>query len=127
MGVSGAVDWMFDHRGVVEVTIADGQEDDLMEAVMDYAEEIEVAVGATDLDASVICAPTDLAKLRNATTDAGFEVETAELTYIPNQTQEIADEEVVQQFQDFLEELEDNEDVQRFFHNAELPDDEDDE
>ena len=82
---------------------------------------------ATDLDASVICAPTDLAKLRNATTDAGFEVETAELTYIPNQTQEIADEEVVQQFQDFLEELEDNEDVQRFFHNAELPDDEDDE
>lgn len=52
---------------------------------------------------------------------------TAEVDKIPQNTVALPDEETIQKIQKLLEMLEDNDDVQNVYHNAELPEEEDDE
>ena len=68
--------------------------------------------------------PAEFSKVREALEGAGFEFISADIQMLPQNTVNITDAETVDKVQKFLEKLDDNDDVQEFFHNGILPEDE---
>ena len=118
LGTAGAVTWLFERRGVVLVG-ADGVDED--ELVLAAAEG-----GADDvsLDGStfqVVAPPEDLSTVRQAIEDAGFAVESSELTMVPKTTIEVEDESAAKKILRLIDQLEDNDDVQDVYANFDIP------
>jgi YebC/PmpR family DNA-binding regulatory protein len=104
MAEKGAVAFQFDRKGMIRVK---GSGDDLMLQALDAGAEDVQEEG----DESVIyTAQNDLAKVRDTLKDAGVEILEAELTYVPNNTVEITDENTagkIMRLMDALEALDD--------------------
>lgn len=114
----GSVAFQFSRKGVVRVK---GQGDDLELAAIDAgAEDIfeEEETGET----VVHTAPTELAKVRDALKEAGYEIVDAELTYVPNNTLEVADPETARKVINLMDALDDLDDVAGTHTNFELAD-----
>ena len=67
---------------------------------------------------------SDFSTVRENLEKAGYSFLSAELTMIPQTTNEITDPETVQKIQKMLEMLDDLDDVQDIYHNGELPEEE---
>ncbi len=123
MGNSGCVSWMFDKKGLIVIErTSDIDEDELMMQALD--------VGAEDFVPQDDCfeiytAPSDYYAVREALEARGFSFLSAELSMIPSNTVNVTDQETVDKITRLLDMFEDNDDVQEVFHNAILPDDED--
>ena len=126
LGASGCVAYMFDRMGVIVVErSAKHDEDEVMEQMLE--------AGASDFipDEDVFEVRTevgDFSAVREAIEGMGYNILSADIMRIPQNTVDIsADEEAVSKLFKLLERLEDNDDVQEVFHNAVLPeaDDED--
>ena len=118
LGGSGAVAWLFERRGVVLVPAAGTDEDELMLAAAEG--------GADDvtLDGSsyqVLAAPESLSAVREAIEQAGFSIDSAELTMLPKTTVEVADEGDAKKVLRLMDQLEDNDDVQDVYANFDIP------
>ena len=113
LGTTGSVSFMFDEKGVLVVERTPGSDEEEMK-VDDDAYEIYTA-------------PNDFSTVREALEKQGVTFLTAEVDKIPQNTVALPDEETIQKIQKLLEMLEDNDDVQNVYHNAELPEEEDDE
>jgi YebC/PmpR family DNA-binding regulatory protein len=118
LGTTGAVAWQFERRGVVLVSAAGADEDELFLAAAD--------AGAEDVDADgdviqVTSAPESLAAVREAIEAGGFTIESAELSLLPKTTVEIDDEVKARQLMRLIEALEDNDDVQDVYANFDIP------
>jgi len=101
----GAVAFQFDHKGMIRVK-ATG--DDFMLEALDYgAEDVQDDEG----ESLVYTAATDLAKVRDALKSAGHEITEAELTYVPNNTIEITDENTAGKIMRLMDALDDIDDV----------------
>ena len=116
IGAQGAVAHMFNHRSIFEFK-GDDEEvvlDALMEADVDV-DEIECEDGFI----SVLAPITEFAKTRDALTAAmpDLEFEIDEIGFIPQTDCELAGDDV-EMFEKFLAALNDNDDVQRVFHNV---------
>lgn len=124
LGGSGCVSYMFQQKGSFWVSAESGvSEDDLMLIVLD--------AGAEDIKSEpegfeIITEPGNFDAVAKALEDAGIEAEEAEITMLPNTTTALAgeDAEKVQRLLDALEELDD---VDAVYSNAELPEDEEEE
>src|SRR5919202_4915195 len=86
LGTSGAVAWLFERRGVVLVPANGVDEDELTLAAAEGGADDVSLDGSTY---QVIAAPEDLSSVRQAIEDAGFTVESAELTMVPKTTVEV--------------------------------------
>jgi YebC/PmpR family DNA-binding regulatory protein len=119
LGTTGAVAWQFERRGVVVVSAGDVDEDELFLTAADGgAEDIE-----QDGDVfQVTSAPESLAAVRIAIEEAGFAIESAELSLIPKTTVAIDDETAARQLMRLIDALEDNDDVQEVYANFDIPD-----
>jgi YebC/PmpR family DNA-binding regulatory protein len=118
LGATGAVAWQFERRGIVLVGAQGVDEDEL---VLTAA---EAGADDVDLDGStfqVSAAPESLSVVRTALEDAGFAVESAELSMVPKTTVEIGDEAVAKKVVRLVEGLEDNDDVQDVYANFDIP------
>ena len=119
MGNSGCVSWMFDRKGhIVIERSASIDEDELMMQALD--------AGAEDFTAAddvfeVFTAPNDFSAVREALENAGYSFLSAENEMIPSNTVDVSDEETIAKIERMLEMFEDNDDVQEVFHNAILP------
>jgi YebC/PmpR family DNA-binding regulatory protein len=117
LGETGSVAWQFENRGVLSVKI-DGRDAEAIElaAIDAGAEDVE----ASDDSVEVYTAPADLEAVRKALIDTGYEVASAELTMSAKTPLELAvdDAGAVLRLLDRLEELDD---VQRVYSNAEFP------
>jgi YebC/PmpR family DNA-binding regulatory protein len=118
LGGSGAVSWLFERRGIVLVA-ADGLDED--ELTLAAAEG-----GADDvsLDGStyqVVSAPESLSTVREALENAGFTVESAELSMVPKTTIEVADESSAKKVLRLIDQLEENDDIQDVYANFDIP------
>lgn len=114
----GAVAWQFERVGSITVP-GSADEDDLMLA--------GIEAGATDVVAAgdawqVTTGPSDLHVVQDALTAAGFEVTSAELTMVPTSTIAIDDAESARPVLRVLEALDDHDDVQEVFANADISD-----
>ena len=70
-------------------------------------------------------AVSDFSEVRDNLEKAGYTFLSAELTMIPQTTNEITDPETVEKIQKMLEMLDDLDDVQDVYHNGDLPEEED--
>ncbi len=118
LGTSGSVAYLFKEQGVLGYP-AGVDEDALMEAALEAG--AEDVVGAEDGSMEVITAPKEFIAVKEAMIAAGFDPEYAEVTMRPETTVELnADQaEKMLRLQDMLEDLDD---VQRVYSNAEIPD-----
>ncbi|MDI6101436.1 YebC/PmpR family DNA-binding transcriptional regulator [Actinoplanes sp. NEAU-A12] len=115
---AGSVSYLFNRKGVIIVPKAGLSEDDLMLAVLDAgAEEIN------DLGDSfeVVSEPTDLVAVRTALQGAGIDYDSAESSLVPTMTVPI-DEEAARKVFKLIDALEDCDDVQNIFSNADISD-----
>jgi YebC/PmpR family DNA-binding regulatory protein len=118
LGETGSVGWMFAARGVVEVERGKLGEDDLTEkALVDGV--IDVRFDPESETAEIVTEPQALMAVKDTLDAAGLRVRSAQLTMEPTQTAKPggADAEKVLTFLDALEE---HEDVQRVFSNADF-------
>ena len=99
------------------------KEEQVQEALDAGAEDMKVDDDAYE----IYTAPNDFSTVREALEKQGVTFLTAEVDKIPQNTVALPDEETIQKIQKLLEMLEDNDDVQNVYHNAELPEEEDDE
>jgi YebC/PmpR family DNA-binding regulatory protein len=119
----GSTARMFARKGVVVVNKQQGgrtlTEDDLLEATLDAGpEEIDDAGDAFE----IVCDPSALVPVRMAVQDAGFDYESAEVSFVPDYTQEV-DEPTAEKLFKIIEALEDSDDVQNVYANFEVSDD----
>ncbi len=118
LGATGAVAWQFERRAIVLVSADGADEDELVLAAADAgADDVELD-GSTF---QVSSAPELLAAVRAAVEDAGFAVESAELSMIPKTTVAVNDESVARKIVRLVEGLEENDDVQDVYANFDIP------
>ena len=118
LGTTGAVAWQFERRGVVLVLADDVDEDELFLAAADAgAEDLEHDGGVFQ----VTSAPESLAAVRTAIEEAGFSVDSAELSLVPKSTIAVDDEGKAKQLIRLIDALEDNDDVQDVYANFDIP------
>ena len=125
MGQTGSVGFMFDTRGVLVVERQPGMdEDDMMMMALDAGAE---DVRADDDVFEILTDPNEFGKVREALEQQGLTFLSAEVQKIPQNTVAVPDPEVAERIQKMLDLLEENDDVQNVYHNAELPEEEDEE
>ena len=119
LGASGSVAWMFDKKGqiVVERTALMDEDEVMMQALDAGAEDFVAQEDVFEIYTS----PAEFSKVREALESAGYTLIKAEVAMIPQNTVNITDPEVVEKVNKFLDNLDDNDDVQEVFHNAILP------
>lgn len=118
LGAMGAVAYMFESKGRITIERGLIEEDALMEIVLD--------AGAQDVQSdddywTVLSAPTELLRVKDALDKAKVSVEAAELTMIPTMFTEVTGE-LVGKAVKMLEGLEDLDDVQKVFSNLDASD-----
>ena len=123
MGATGCVSWQLEKKGEIVIEKTDKIDaDELMMLAADagcedFVEEDEVF--------EIITAVTDFSKVREQLENANYEFLSAELTMIPNDSVDISkDIELAQKIEKMLERFDDNDDVQNVYHNAILPEEE---
>lgn len=118
MGTSGCVLFMFEKKGVIVVEKSDSiDEDDLMMMALDAGAE---DFSSEDDTYEIVTAPEDFSAVREALEANGIEFASAEVSMIPNTTVSL-DETSAAKFEKLIDVLEDNDDVQEVWHNAEFP------
>jgi len=116
LGTEGSVSFQFKHCG--QLIFAPGTSED---KVMEVAIEAGADDVITDDDGAVevITTPSEFEAVKAALEAAGLKLEVAEVTMRPENTVEIAGEDGAR-MQKLLDHLEDLDDVQAVFHNAEI-------
>lgn len=118
LGSDGSVAYLFSHSGIVLLpAAADG--DRLMEAALEAGAEdiVENADGSYE----VLTTPEEFESVRDAIKAAGLEVEHAEVTMRASTAVSLGAEEAADMLR-LLEALEDLDDVQEVYSNADIPD-----
>lgn len=118
MGENGCVSWKFERKGVIQFSKEKYTEDQLMEAALE--------AGADDLRDEgdvweIQTAMADFNAVREAFEAAGLEMISAELNQVPQTTMEV-DPETARKLLRFIELLEDNDDVQNVYSDADISD-----
>ncbi len=116
---SGAVAWLFEQKGVIAVDVDEQLDpDDIMLAAIDGgAEDVDVDEGLVE----VITAPADLESARSAVEEAGAPIASAEVVMRATNTVPV-DTDQAGKLMRLIDSLEDLDDVQRVFTNADFPD-----
>jgi YebC/PmpR family DNA-binding regulatory protein len=116
LGTEGSVAFQFRHVG--QFVFAPGtSEDQVMEAGLDAGAQDVIA--DDDGAIEVLCAPADFEAVKDALEKAGLKPELAEVTMRAENSVELAGEDA-QRMQKLLDVIEDLDDVQAVYHNAEM-------
>lgn len=117
MGQTGSVGYMFDKKGVLIIARDESiDEDELMLYLLDN--------GADDFIQEeeyfeITCAPENFSNIREYLEQNKYKIEEAEVKMVANISQDLTDEET-ERVQLFLDKLEENDDVQNVWHNANI-------
>ena len=122
LGTTGSVSFMFDEKGEIVVERTPGSDEDEMTMMA-------LDAGAEDLQAEedafvILTAPNDFHNVRETLEGQGLEFLSAEVKKIPQNTVAVTDPDQIKQVRNLLDMLEENDDVQSVYHNADLPNDE---
>ncbi len=118
LGANGCVAWMFDKKGYISVDKDGVNEDLLMEKSIEAgAEDVRVDEDLYE----IITAPEDFETVREAIESAAIKYDLAEVTMLPQTTTQVKGKEAEQMIR-LMDSLEDCEDVQKVYTNADIPD-----
>jgi YebC/PmpR family DNA-binding regulatory protein len=118
LAVEGAVSWMFEKRGVIEVK-AGPTEDQVMEAAIEAGADDVVNLGSEGYE--VRTQPNDLHHVA-AALEKTFKLGARRLTYLPKDTVKIRDPDKAKSMLRLIDLLEDLDDVQNVHANFEIED-----
>ena len=114
------VAWQFEPRGLISIPLKGRDPDEVTLAAIDAgAADVGTPEGGAIL---IVTEPADLEQVRAAMAAAGYPAESAELSMEPTTKVELSDEKAARQVLQFVERLEDLEDVQNVYANFDLPD-----
>lgn len=118
LGASGCVGWMFDRKGVIDIEKTDDMdEDEVMMMALD--------AGADDFSDEgdyfeVLTDPNALNEVSDALQQAGYTLASSEVERLPQNTVSITAEDAAK-LNKMLDMMDENDDVQYVFHNADMP------
>lgn len=118
LGAPGCVGWMFETKGVIEISKEKSDEDTLISAGLEAGcEDVKSAESSYEL----ICAPHDIESVKNQLSEQKIEWEHAEVQKIPKNSVRVEGKEAIQVLK-LVEELEEHDDVQNVHANFDIPD-----
>lgn len=122
LGQTGSVSYLFDYKGVIVIEREPGMDEDeiMMNALEAGAQDVAVSDDAFE----ITTAPNDFSTVRETLEKQGYSFLSAERAQVPQMTNAVTDEEVLQKIQKLLDMLDENDDAVEVFHNAELPEEE---
>ncbi len=118
LGNSGSVAWMFERKGLIQVN-AEGRDPEELElaAIEAGAQDVEMEEGVLMIATS----PSELMQVNGKLKSQGIASEKAELILTPTTPAPLGDPEQAKQVMEFIDALEDDEDVSRVYSNANIP------
>ncbi len=120
-GTLSTVAWQFEQKGIISLPLNGRDPDELTLAAIDAGAS---DVGTPDGGAIIVTTePAELESVRRSLADAGVEAESAELSMEPTTTVEVGDAKTARQVLQFMERLEDLDDVQNVYANFDIPGD----
>jgi len=118
LGTKGSLSYLFDRKGIFTVPKGELDEEEFeLEMIDAGAEDIEVEDGFF----SITTAMEDFGNMQKKFEEMGIEPENAELQRIPKDTVKL-DDETARKTLKVIEVFEDDDDVQKVFHNLEISD-----
>jgi len=119
LGTNGSLEFIFDHKGVFTLQEPEGYDQDefMLEIIDAGAEDVESEDGYI----TITSAMEDFGNVNKKLEEMEIQTETAELQRIPKTLVEL-DDSSLQQVMKFVEALEDNDDVQKVYHNIDIKD-----
>ncbi|UCH22946.1 MAG: YebC/PmpR family DNA-binding transcriptional regulator [Deltaproteobacteria bacterium] len=117
LGENGCVAWMFDKKGYLAIQKKAVDEETLMEMALDAGAE---DIREDDSNFEVITAPEDFDPVKAAVDKASIPYIVAEITMLPQSTTNLVGKQA-EQMNRLMELLEDCEDVQKVYTNADIP------
>ena len=116
MAESGAVSYLFTRKGITYVSKTDLSEDDVLLAVLDAgAEEVNEVADRFE----IVSAPTDLPAIKDALTNAGFDIDDSEQDFRASVEVPLSATDAKKIFR-LIDALEDSDDVQNVYTNMDL-------
>lgn len=114
----GAIAWMFEDQGLIVVEKGGKSFDEIFDICAEAgADDVEDAGDAVE----VYTGPTELENVKRAIEAAGVAIMSAELAKRPTTLQTVEDEQKVNTVMNFMEKLEDLDDVQKVWSNLDIP------
>lgn len=118
LGTTGSVSYLFHRKGVLFFS-SGIDEDQLLDVALEAgADDVQTQ---PDGSIEVLTSPEAYNEVKDALTAAGFKAESAEVTLVPDTHAELDADNAVK-FIKMLDALEDSDDVQNVYHNAEISD-----
>ncbi|RLE14851.1 MAG: YebC/PmpR family DNA-binding transcriptional regulator [Actinobacteria bacterium] len=115
LGEPGSVGYLFEQKGYI---LATGDEDTVLMAALDGgAEDVRLEGGQWE----VVCSPGDLQRVRAELEDAGIQIDSGDVTYLPS-TSIPVDESSAPKVLRLVDALEDLDDVQAVYANFDISD-----
>ena len=119
LGENGCVAWMFDKKGYIVIERSVTDEDTLMEVALEAGAE---DVREDDINFEVITTPEDFEAVKAAIDAKEIACLDAEVTMLPQTTADLKGKEAEQMIR-LMDMLDDCEDVQKVYTNADIPED----
>lgn len=120
IGTPGCVAWMFKKKGSIMVGKDAADEDTLMMVALDAGAEDVIS---DENGYEIVTSPEDFLTVSEALEKEGIRAEGSELAMVPDTTVKLEGDSA-QTMGHLIEELEELDDVQEVYHNAELPEEE---
>lgn len=118
MGTSGSVAYLFHKKGLLLIEVPKEKHDEIELAAIDAgAEDIKKEGNSIE----VYTDAKSLHEVKDALEKKGIKVESAEITYIPENEVKITDENKAKKVLKFMEALEDDDDVANVYSNFDIP------
>ena len=117
LGENGCVAWMFDKKGYIAIEKKAVDEDSLMETAIEAgAEDVREDNGSFE----IVTEPDDFESVKTAIDKAAIPYIDAEITMLPQSTTNLEGKQALQMVK-LMEALDDCEDVQKVYTNADIP------
>ncbi len=123
LGQTGSVAFQFDCKGQIVIDGEGIDGDALMEAAIESGADDVSEPESDELPWVISAEPTEFQGVKDALEQAGFTISEASIMMVPNTTVATAGDDA-KKVLTLVDMLEDNEDVQKVYYNAEIPDDE---
>jgi YebC/PmpR family DNA-binding regulatory protein len=118
LGSTGCVAFMFDRKGLIVAERGKKSEDEVMTLVIDAGAD---DVNIFDEEFEVYTVAQSLSAVKSALEKNGVKLLSAEVRLIPQNTVDIEGDDLLK-FETLIDKLEELDDVQNVYHNANLPD-----
>lgn len=119
MGEAGSVGYLFERKGLIEVPAEGAQKEELQLAVIDAgAEDMKTEDGTIEIHTN----PQELMQVKERLENNGIKVRTAKLVFLPHTEIAVTDEDTARQVIELIDTLEDDDDINTVYTNADIAD-----